>query len=335
MNRSDFLIRLLSYYADTHCKYSIFIADASNPEHVKITKNALKQLNEKLHIMYYEYPGLSIEECTRRLIQLVSTPYVVFVADDDFLITNGLEQCVQFLENHPDYIAAHGMAVRFRLRSNGSYGKFLGCSPYKLPVIEANTASQRLIEHLQNYSVTLFCVHRIEGWRAMYPDDVHFTDKAFGAELLPCCLSVIYGKIKQLNSFYLMRQDHSKRYLLPDVDTWVQGSTWKQEYKIFRNRLAQELMRIEKISEADAAHIVDTAFQSYLDTFCKNYKTRIQNAFASIPGIRYVLRMLKYIWFNRSGDLSLPMLLRSTSPYHNDFMPAYRSITIPSELVQK
>lgn len=327
MNRSDFLMRLLNYYADNNYKYQILIGDSSNAKHIEITKKAIEQFKGKLRITYREYPGINVAECLRQLTKLVTTPYAVFIADDDFLVPDGLEQCMKFLDDHGDYIAAHGMGISIRLRSNGSYGKFLGCTKYRLPVIEEDTASKRLLNHLKDYSVTLFCVHRTEAWRTMCQEDVGLVDTAFRAELLPCCLSVIQGKVKQLNCFYLVRQDHNRRYLLPNIDDWVRDPTWEHEYKIFRDYLAEELVRQEGITIDVAVPIVEKAFKLYLNNARNNKFKKIQTALSYIIGLRYLLRMLRYIWLNRSGDFSLPMLLSPSSPYYKDFLPVYKVIT--------
>lgn len=331
MNRSDFLIRLLKYYADTGYKHWILIGDSSNEEHIKKTKNAIKALKDKLKIIYQECPDLNDAECAQQLIKMISTQYAVFVADDDFLIPNGLEQSIAFLEEHRDYIAAHGTAILLNLQSSGPHGQIKNLSNYKLPSIEEDTASQRILNHLNDYSVTLFCVHRTEYWKTMYEEVDTIRDKSFGSELLPCCLSVIQGKVKQLDCLYLVRQKHDRRYLLPNMDDWINSPNWEPSYKVFRDRLAEELVRQDGITLNEAKSIVEQGFRSYLDKFHGNY-ARIKVAAKYIPGIKYVLRVAKYVWQNRPGDFSLSTLLNPSSPYHTDFMPVYRAVTMPPEL---
>ena len=331
MNRSDFLIRLLNYYANTNYKHWIIIGDSSDARHIEKTINAIKGLKGKLKIIHREYPGLSNIECAQQMTQLISTPYAVFIADDDFLVSNGLEQSVAFLEKHQGYIAAHGVATRFSLQSSGPYGQFAGSSNYRLPSVEADTASQRILNYLDNYSVTLFCVHRTKCWRTMFKDAASLTDKSFGGELLPCCLSVIQGKVKQLDCLYLLRQDHTGRYLLPNVGDWINSPNWEPSYKVFCDRLAEELVRQDDITFNEAKSIVEQGFRSYLDKFHGNY-ARIKATAKYIPGMKYALRVAKSVWQNRLGEFSLSMLLNPSSPYHRDFMPVYRAVTRPPEL---
>jgi len=104
-NRSDFLIRLLNYLSHTHYKHRIAIGDSSNAFHVERTKETIKKIGKRLDIIYTQYPGLSCHGAQEKLIQLVDTPYIVSLPDDDFLVPNGLDKCIEFLENNGDYVS--------------------------------------------------------------------------------------------------------------------------------------------------------------------------------------------------------------------------------------
>ena len=122
MNRSDFLIRLLCYYRDLEFQGCIYVGDSSQEFHATRTKRAINAFDRQLHIVYCKYPDRNNAECIRDLLALVSTPYAVLLADDDFLVPDSMEQCVMFLESHPEYSAAHGVAVLFHLESSGAHG---------------------------------------------------------------------------------------------------------------------------------------------------------------------------------------------------------------------
>src|SRR5688500_14399765 len=122
MNRSDFIIRLMRYYCSLEFPGHIFIGDSSNEEHVARTKRAIVTYRDKLNIVYREYPGLNNAQCMRFLLEVVATPYSVFLGDDDFLVPDGLKQCIAFLDGNSGYGAAHGKAILFRLQTPGAYG---------------------------------------------------------------------------------------------------------------------------------------------------------------------------------------------------------------------
>ena len=343
MNRSDFLIRLLRYYDEVGFEGCICIGDSSSPEHVVRTKRVIEILRGKLNIVYQEYPGINVSLCVSRLVDLVSTPYAAFVADDDFLVPNALNQCAKFLGEHPDYVAAHGIGITITLDSKGLHGQITQCGHYRQPVIEAESASQRLDDHLSNYKVALFSVHRIESWRAMFRDVHLLRDRGFGGELLSCCKSVILGKSKELDCLYLVRQMHAQRYLLPDTYDWITSPEWYPSYLVFRDSLAETLALQDSISIGKAEKVVEKAFRPYLSMclsqqpdFRREFYNRYRQVAGSIPGARRIWQLLRSLRSKQHFKLSLRELLKASSPYHADFMPVYRALTTsPTEFSNK
>jgi len=99
MNRSDFLARLLYYYAENNYKYYITVGDSSEGIHRERGEKIVKKYQKKLKIDYRHVTGYSsLVPYINDLSQRITTPYATFIADDDFLITDGIESCLNFLE---------------------------------------------------------------------------------------------------------------------------------------------------------------------------------------------------------------------------------------------
>lgn len=347
MNRPDFLIRLLRYYWALDFQGCICIGDSSAAPHIERTKKAIGELQGKLNIIYREYPQANTSECLLRLLDSVSTPYVAFVADDDFLVPSALEKCAFFLDNHPDYNAVHGLGIAIWLQSGGLYGQVASLVRYQQPVLEAESASQRLLDHLSNYTVTLFSVHRVESWREMFRDTSLMKDWTFACELLPCCMSVIQGKVKELDCLYLVRQGHDQRKItIPAGGRWTKSPEFPPSYRVFRTRLAIELARRDGISEDKAQALVEQAFSSFLDKILVEPWTsrygipRLLQIGRYVPGAKYVWRasrrMLRSLKLMGRDEIPPANLLSPSSPYHADFMPVYRAMTVvPGESPEK
>lgn len=336
MNRSDFLIRLLRYYDEVGFEGCICIGDSSSSEHVVRTKRVIEILRGKLNIVYQEYPGINVALCLSRLVDLVSTPYVAILADDDFLVPSALNQCAKFLGEHPDYVAAHGIGITITLDSKGLYGQITQCGPYRQPVIEAESASQRLDDHLSHYSVPAFSVHRIESWRAMLRNAHLLKGRGCFDELLPCCISVILGKSKELDCLYLVRQMHAQQYHFPDTYDRIASPEWHSSYSIFRDSSVEALTLQDNISIEKAQKVVKQAFRSYLvmclsyqPDFRRDFYNRWRQGAGTIPGARRIWQLLRSLRSKQHFKLSLRKLLRSSSPYHADFMPVYKALTTP------
>lgn len=264
MNRSDFIIRLLDYYAENGFPGRILIGDGSGPDHVEKTRTAIERLAGRLNVQYHVWPGLNSNDTMKNLNDLLETDYVAYLGDDDLIVPEGLARCVEFLENTPGYSAANGEARGFRLNVSGAYGRMEITGEYPQPFIEKKTGAQRLLYYLANYSVSIFSVHRVDVWRLMWKDLGEVRDQTFGGEILPCCMSVVQGKIKHLDSLYLLRQCHDQLSVLPSPPQWVTHPDFYESYMIFETSLAQELSRIDGISLDEAREIVRIAFASYL-----------------------------------------------------------------------
>lgn len=336
MNRSDFLIRMLRYSDEIGFEGCICIGDSSSPDHIERTKRVIETLRGKQTIVYKEYPGLNAADCFQRLLDLVSTPYVALLPDDDFFIPSALNKCAKFLEEHPDYSAVHGKGIVVRLYNSGMFGRIIECSYYPQPVIEAESSSQRLDDHLNHYSVTLLSVHRVKSWRRMIRDVHLLKDKSFRDELLPCCISVILGKSKELDCLYLVRQDHAQRYLLPPGLDWVASPEWYPSYLVFRDCLAESLSLQDAISIEEAQKVVKQAFCAYLVTYLSSCSRGSRSSSGrwiqvarKIPGARRLYQFLHSMRPKKNSVFSLSALLEPSSPYHADFMPVYKALTTP------
>ena len=340
INRSEFLIRLLGYYESLKFRGWICIGDSSTGEHLRRTKEALGGFQGGLNIVYREYPGMDDAECLEQLLGFVSTTYAAWVADDDFMIPSALDRCARFLDSHPDYVAARGLATMFRLESPGAHGPLATAGYYKGRAVEADSAAQRLIDHLSNYSTNLFSVHRVEAWRVMYRDPLQVPDRLFRGEFLAGCRGIIQGRLKKLDCLYMVRQNHGGRTIWDSYD-WITSEAWLPSYEIFRDRLSEELAERDGISVDSARAVVKEAFRPYLARSLARvpegnhsgdgvtHRSGLRGTARGIPGVSRTWRTLRSFLPGEEHKMSLPALLRHTSPYHADFMPVYRAVTGP------
>jgi len=336
-NRSEFMARLLNYYADTNYRHWIYVGDSSDSSHFECTKDVINQLKGRLKVRIYKYPDLSGQESLNKLLEMITTPYVVYIGDDDFLVTSGLQDCIEFLENNKEYTGANGRGVAFSLRNYGPKGQFQSLGGYRQRAIEADTAVGRLLLYFERYFVTVFSVQRLSVWKTMYKDVFSIPDRALAGEFLPCCLSVIQGKIKHLNCFYLLRQTHGQRDVLPNAFDWITDPKWFLSYEALRSSLIQALIEKDCIDRKQADRIVKQVFWGYLKGALStgyercygggryNLPIRIKKILKRIPGMSKTVNNIKSVIFP-SRNLSLPVLLNRWSAYHADFMPVYRAI---------
>lgn len=332
-NRADFLARLLAYYAQVQFQGHILIGDASDHEQAALVRKTAEEYQDGLKVHYHHLPGISIAQTVFLLNSFIQTPFVALIGDDDFLVVKGLCQCVDFLNNHPDYIAANGCGGLLLVEDGMAYGKIKDLGDYPLKGVDAEDPGQRLEDFLRNYCVALFSLFRVESWRQMWIDTSHVQDVAFAAELLPNCTAAIIGKIKHLDVLYLIRQGHQRRYLLSKGYDWVTSEAWQGGYLFFHRRVMALLMS-QGSREADAVKRIKDGFGAYLNKcltgrLCKT--EQIKSFIEKIPmggmGLAKILRDVCARRLSRCRKISMDKLLSPLNTQHNDFKLIYQLIT--------
>jgi glycosyltransferase domain-containing protein len=338
MNRSPCMRRLLGYFAETKFQGCVLIGDSSDANHLDQMHQVIADFEDKLNINYIELPAAGGVECAVKLIDAITTPYAVYLSDDDFLVPAGMNQCIEFLERNPDYSCAHGLGVLAVYgNSQGAGFKMESTGLYRLPLVLEESAAQRLSRYLGDYTVNMFSVCRTRYWQRMYREVPQVADHMLGGEILPCALSVTLGKVKELDCFYLVRQgDPRQKY--SDTFDWVMGPNWHASCQTLLDALASEIVQQDGVDLQAAKYTAKMGFWAYLNNgFMHHWKYRhgmesdvepgfgqkIRNSFCRIPGASYVWKRIKR--FRRGDrDLSLAGLLNPSSPYHADFLPIYR-----------
>jgi glycosyltransferase domain-containing protein len=329
----------LNYYKTVGFKGRVCVGDSSDSVHLEKTKKALQSLQGGIDIVYREYAGVNESDTLKKLLDF-ATPFAALVGDDDFLVPNALELCEEFLKNHPECSAVHGKSVAVSLQFKLVYGRVDWAVPYEQAVVVGETAAERILEHLKHYEATMFSVHRTETWREMYKNISLLKDRTFAAELLPCCMSVVKGKVKELDCLYLVRQDHNKRYFLPQKDRWIRNPDWASEFQTFCAILAEEVAKMDGLAVDAAAKVVSQAFDSYMvNLLGTQWRSKVgvtspdnllkmRHVAGKIPGVLPLWRALLSLRTAKQEEKSiLQELLQPSSPFHDNFMPVYNSVT--------
>lgn len=102
-NRPQRLQRLLDYYAGSGIR--IIVPDSSTE---KFTGHYDPDTTTYLH-----RPGLHFLLKIKEILPMISTPYVLYCADDDFAVPEAIEQITDFLDHNPGYSIAQGHYLTF------------------------------------------------------------------------------------------------------------------------------------------------------------------------------------------------------------------------------
>jgi glycosyltransferase domain-containing protein len=346
-NRPEFLLRLLCYYAITKYPGWILIGDSSEGESYKINRVSIANLRSKLKIMHFHVPELNAMQAATHLSKFISTPYCLAVADDDFVCTEGISQCVDFLEGHPDYIAAHGLGGMFGINKTDVFGKMNSLLPYFLTVTESDNAAGRLFDFFNPVRNLNLCLMRTRVWKKIFsflPSIPNLEKNSPFAELTIDAMAVTMGKVKELDCLYHVRHAHEGTTKWPDTYDWITGPTWQSQLMYFYETIIPILMIQDGITDAQAKSAIKIAFwpflASALETTLKQKEPRNKSELTANSVLRTwivatperkaffrcLLGYINSIVPRGNDEISLPALLRKSSKYHRDFMPIYRVV---------
>ncbi len=269
MNRPDFLIRTLNYYSKMRSPHPVYLADSSNPDNAEKITSAIEKLKDRLEIHYNWYPpGF---EQTGKLLDTVKEKYAILNGDDDYEIPSTLTKGAEFLEDHPDYVAAGGSGVSFRLKTSGPYGEIARLTDYPNYSLEAETASQRLIDFLKIcFTVTFSSVNRVDHFKKIWVIPIPIGNT--WGELIQICYCAVSGKVKLIDGLGVVRQMHDRQWHQLSMVDWLVGKESHNLYTMFQDHLSKRIMEIDNISQEQANQAVKAALWEYLQVYMANEK---------------------------------------------------------------
>lgn len=337
-NRYDKLLRLLKYADAFGCSFPFFILDSSSQlmEGDEISKRIRRQ-----NIQYVKYDSSMhpVDKICDGLAR-VTTPYVVFWADDDFLILEALKLGIEFLEKNRDFALVNGQNAKFAIEPQN--GKELAPNAfchYGSRGIYENTASQRLLNHLTCYSVTAYSIHRTEVIRRSMSlcRENHFG--YYFSEIVPSALSVIQGKAKKLEQLYMIKEDHPQNsswnnpLQIHNPFDWVTSSTFALDCQKMIQILGEEIVQVDGINREEAKENAKKAIWNFLakrmsDGFKSEFrsKSKIRKELKKNKTLHSLWMYLRSFSWREQDRFLLPALKRKSSPYHRDFQAVYQWI---------
>jgi glycosyltransferase domain-containing protein len=218
-DRAAFTLRWLAYASANAFPFKVVIADGGADESVADILSS-----------HPVFPGLDYEYVrfphdatyahyyakVHRTLEHVRTPLAALADDDDFLVRDGVQQSVDFLQQHPDYASCGGQCAVFWVRSGRPaetlYGRRVEwkCS-LDAQSVTADTGRERIrTQSLRATYPIYYHVHRTEQLRERFRlvREANLKD-LFLVEYLLWFLTAIDGKTKQLDTLFMARQGNS------------------------------------------------------------------------------------------------------------------------------
>ncbi|MGE8323458.1 MAG: TIGR00180 family glycosyltransferase [Pseudomonas sp.] len=174
-NRPDFLRRTLFYYRNYSA--SILVLDSSLKADEQIACDYPEV--DYRHLPQFSYTALQ-DKLTYGVNEVV-TPFMTFLAVDDFLLQEGMTRSLQFLEQHPDYGVCHGYGMMYLAR--GTQVDYYKRDNIVQEDYCAEDPEQRLLEFMQQFLPPFYAVTRtdlLQQWYGLLPAGTNFEWQEIG-----------------------------------------------------------------------------------------------------------------------------------------------------------
>jgi len=310
-DRPDFTKRWLEYANEVSLPFHVLVADGS----LQSSLDWIGKLDLSAISFSYHYYGpdwavpIFFEKISAALSQ-VKTDYVCLVDDDDFQLIDGYLQSVDFLEANMDYIGCGGQTLGLFMQSHADFS--ITRSAYIQQGLEDSTARSRVKALLTNYRVVFYDVYRSEVLKKIFSRLAtnQFYD-LFNAELYIACLAATAGRLKKIDTPFLVRQ-HNNPQSSAKVSASRDGGYFERSLSLnysaeIRYLFDAILSTAEKVDGAesfrkDDLHIFFKEFmrQRYLYEFLSPLEpiSRFQKLFYSVERVFTSHHSLGYIFDN-------------------------------------
>lgn len=225
-NRHRYLERALAYYRTAG--FPIYIVDSTA---------AAYNLQDEKQITYFHLPGVSLTGKIAAALEVIPTPYIVMCADDDFLLPERVQDCIQFLQSHPEYASAAGNSICYKKNSITS-GKVDFAAMYTSRITYAVNAAaplERIRAFFNPYRGAFYAVHRTAVLRKAFEGAATVVKNLFLNEYLTALYPLATGAFAELPFLFHIREyaDDSGDKTTPNLDAIFHDITFKKEYEGF------------------------------------------------------------------------------------------------------
>lgn len=271
-NRPERLTRLLDYYAGTGVR--IIVPDSS-------TKEYTGPIDSDTTI-YLHRPGLHFILKINEILPLITTPYVLYCADDDFAVPQAIEQITEFLDRNPDYSIAQGHYLTFvpTPRKITFLPRYIRNFNSR---VTAAAPQDRLIEKRKGiYAPLLYGVARTDAFRKIYSycfdsDGKLRFENLFLAEEFFNNAMLIMGKYATLPCFFSAREriPGSATSFTTPIASLKSNPKERHQYDGYLSALALLLSDRSEMSYQEALDMISRLEDSPADTAQVSLKRRI------------------------------------------------------------
>ncbi len=267
-NRPHFLRRLLHFYSQFPPGFPFLIVDSSNLVAAAENREVVQGVHGKLDIDYQHFDLNITDKCVQGL-ERVRSPFVVFCADDDYLFSDTVWRCVEFLENEPGFATAMGRTAQL----NPKLPRWC-CRVLKGYSIEHDLPFERCRQLATNWFSDFYAVYRTELMLDIFQITAANTNSSLNyhlPEMLFSQLSVLRGRVKVLPTMSSLRERHSAN--AGRGQRSGERPQAQELYQRFKTGLVQQFVRTG-IEQAEAERFIDDWYGYFREPSLTRWRRR-------------------------------------------------------------
>jgi glycosyltransferase domain-containing protein len=212
---SNLTIVIISYNRPKYLKRNLLFWNNSSSKVIVLDGSTESLSNEFIcdlskNIEYFHLP-ISLQKRLERAIQIVDTPYVTLLGDDEFILPSALALSIFELENDKTLVSCIGRAFGFGNNSDKTIYGYHIYPKFKNRINTSDNPGDRMFEHMSDYATTLmYSVVRLDIWKLSYKAHCLKEFPLSGMAEIQFELTVCYcGKSKVLPVLHWLRSDEN------------------------------------------------------------------------------------------------------------------------------
>ena len=264
-NRPKQLQALLTYLAAQQPQCRILILDSSQPEQRHANRQIAGLTNFNLEYVEFSSETHPFDKF-REGLHKVTTEFCALCADDDLVLLDGVQRCLDALRSNPSASVAQGYSFSFLCQHNGDMD--LGNILYFTPTIDDSTPLARLAKLFARYQAATYGNYRTPVLQRIF-DTLKPMRSILARELLGTALAAIEGPMIRVSCFGHGRSmDASESYEHWHPLEWFAKDSRGlfSEYHHYRELMAQAVLsRPDNTLEAAAVRrVLDLIHMRYM-----------------------------------------------------------------------
>jgi len=327
--RHEFTHRWLTYMRKIKFSYPIIIGDGQDDDETKKMLDVINQ-DKNLNITYHRYNThagyLDYYKMKHDIVSAVDTKYVMLCDNDDFILINGLNDQINFLEQNSEYVSASGKILNFEIdRFNYvCYGKkpsLLSACNYHRIDEPLDSWKNQLNQTFTKFQPNFYNVFHTRILKIITSElvNLNFSDLVINEFYIQLRAATL-GRSKVLtSSFHYLRQrgtsSISKNY---EFSEDILKKNMPSDVRKMANRISEILS--PNYSRDEIRENIFKGFSDYLNFFLGN--TTLKFRFPKLYKVKiFLINFIQHnlnIFYNNYKSLKNYLILRKIVKYSNN-----------------